>query len=204
MLRFLSVLLYIANLQTASSFRTGASRRNAVTMPQSNLIIRGGCNAPTTTQLQATATTFNAVGSNKSKNPLVLLFSTIRMFFFSLLRMFTGKMIQRTDSELKQGIAHFYDESSQIWLDVWGEHMHHGKKYPCDDLAEGTLYPFYHSLLTHLIRCFQCYPTRTYVSGYYPSATYSDHHQAQIDMIDRTLNWAYHNDNTPVCHQWQY
>ena len=57
----------------------------------------------------------------------MLLLSTIRMFFLSLIRMFTGNMIQRTDSELKQGIAKFYDESSQIWLDVWGEHMHHGK-----------------------------------------------------------------------------
>jgi tocopherol O-methyltransferase len=31
-----------------------------------------------------------------------------------------------SDSELKSGIAKFYDESSGIWLDVWGEHMHHG------------------------------------------------------------------------------
>ena len=25
----------------------------------------------------------------------------------------------RTDEELKKGIANFYDESSQVWLDVW-------------------------------------------------------------------------------------
>lgn len=25
----------------------------------------------------------------------------------------------RTDEELKRGIANFYDESSQVWLDVW-------------------------------------------------------------------------------------
>ena len=25
----------------------------------------------------------------------------------------------RTDQELKKGIANFYDESSQVWLDVW-------------------------------------------------------------------------------------
>lgn len=28
--------------------------------------------------------------------------------------------------DLKQGIATFYDESSALWEEVWGEHMHHG------------------------------------------------------------------------------
>jgi tocopherol O-methyltransferase len=28
--------------------------------------------------------------------------------------------------ELKEGIATFYNESSGLWEDVWGEHMHHG------------------------------------------------------------------------------
>ena len=32
----------------------------------------------------------------------------------------------RSDAQLKRGIAEFYDESSGIWEDVWGEHMHHG------------------------------------------------------------------------------
>ena len=27
---------------------------------------------------------------------------------------------------LKMGIAEFYDESSGIWEDIWGDHMHHG------------------------------------------------------------------------------
>lgn len=27
---------------------------------------------------------------------------------------------------LKKGIAEFYDESSGIWEDIWGDHMHHG------------------------------------------------------------------------------
>eukprot|EP00596_Hydrurales_sp_CCMP1899_P010675 CAMPEP_0119033482 /NCGR_PEP_ID=MMETSP1177-20130426/523_1 /TAXON_ID=2985 /ORGANISM="Ochromonas sp, Strain CCMP1899" /LENGTH=329 /DNA_ID=CAMNT_0006990255 /DNA_START=180 /DNA_END=1169 /DNA_ORIENTATION=+ len=61
----------------------------------------------------------------------------------------------RTDKELKDGIANFYDESSQVWLDVWGEHMHH---------------------------------------GYYPSPDYEEHQLAQVDMIDRSLAWAYGND----------
>lgn len=29
-------------------------------------------------------------------------------------------------SELNEGIAHFYDTSSGVWEDIWGEHMHHG------------------------------------------------------------------------------
>ena len=32
----------------------------------------------------------------------------------------------RSEAALKEGIAAFYDESSGIWEDVWGEHMHHG------------------------------------------------------------------------------
>jgi len=29
-------------------------------------------------------------------------------------------------SNLNDNIQHFYDRSTQLWLDVWGEHMHHG------------------------------------------------------------------------------
>ncbi|GFR45179.1 hypothetical protein Agub_g6567 [Astrephomene gubernaculifera] len=29
-------------------------------------------------------------------------------------------------SDLKAGIAAFYDESSELWENMWGEHMHHG------------------------------------------------------------------------------
>ncbi|KAK9095656.1 hypothetical protein Scep_027125 [Stephania cephalantha] len=28
--------------------------------------------------------------------------------------------------ELKKGVAEFYDESSRVWEDIWGDHMHHG------------------------------------------------------------------------------
>ncbi|CAH9070864.1 unnamed protein product [Cuscuta epithymum] len=30
------------------------------------------------------------------------------------------------DELLKKGIAEFYDESSGIWEDIWGDHLHHG------------------------------------------------------------------------------
>ena len=51
-----------------------------------------------------------------------------------------------------EGIAAFYDESSGLWEDVWGEHMHH---------------------------------------GYYPEGKpRADHAQAQVDMIDKSLEWA--------------
>ena len=36
------------------------------------------------------------------------------------------RVAQRTEPELYDGIANFYDESSGIWEEVWGEHMHHG------------------------------------------------------------------------------
>ncbi|XP_047314079.1 probable tocopherol O-methyltransferase, chloroplastic [Impatiens glandulifera] len=35
-------------------------------------------------------------------------------------------IVKKQEDELKKGIADFYDESSGIWEDMWGEHMHHG------------------------------------------------------------------------------
>jgi len=39
--------------------------------------------------------------------------------------------------ELKEGIATFYNESSGLWEDVWGEHMHHGY-YPKDSAPKSN------------------------------------------------------------------
>jgi tocopherol O-methyltransferase len=39
---------------------------------------------------------------------------------------------ERTREELKIGIAGFYDRSSKLWEEVWGEHMHHGYYVPED------------------------------------------------------------------------
>lgn len=33
-------------------------------------------------------------------------------------------------SELREGIADFYDASSAVWVEIWGEHMHHGYYEP--------------------------------------------------------------------------
>jgi len=37
---------------------------------------------------------------------------------------------ERSREELKVGIAGFYDRSSKLWEEVWGEHMHHGYYVP--------------------------------------------------------------------------
>lgn len=39
---------------------------------------------------------------------------------------------ERNREDLTKGIAHFYDRSSKLWEDVWGEHMHHGYYIPAD------------------------------------------------------------------------
>ncbi|CAO2832282.1 unnamed protein product [Amaranthus hypochondriacus] len=36
----------------------------------------------------------------------------------------------RSREELNKGIAELYDESSGIWEDIWGDHMHHGYYHP--------------------------------------------------------------------------
>ncbi|XP_050253301.1 tocopherol O-methyltransferase, chloroplastic [Quercus robur] len=38
----------------------------------------------------------------------------------------TRPMKAAEDGVLKKGIAEFYDESSGVWEDIWGDHMHHG------------------------------------------------------------------------------
>jgi tocopherol O-methyltransferase len=38
----------------------------------------------------------------------------------------------KSREELTLGIAGFYDRSSKLWEDVWGEHMHHGYYNPPD------------------------------------------------------------------------
>ncbi|KAK3241362.1 hypothetical protein CYMTET_48866 [Cymbomonas tetramitiformis] len=44
----------------------------------------------------------------------------------TILKTFVGE-----NKSLNEGIAGFYDESSALWEDMWGEHMHHGY-YPQD------------------------------------------------------------------------
>jgi len=39
---------------------------------------------------------------------------------------------ERNREDLTSGIAHFYDKSSKLWEDVWGEHMHHGYYVPAN------------------------------------------------------------------------
>lgn len=38
---------------------------------------------------------------------------------------------------LKKGIAELYDESSGMWEDIWGDHMHHG--FYADDGSPASL-----------------------------------------------------------------
>ncbi|GLJ12469.1 hypothetical protein SUGI_0191680 [Cryptomeria japonica] len=49
----------------------------------------------------------------------------------SRIKMITGSNPRReircrSGAELREGIAEFYDASSGVWEDIWGEHMHHG------------------------------------------------------------------------------
>jgi hypothetical protein len=47
---------------------------------------------------------------------------------------------ERSDADLKDGIAFFYDRSSKLWEDVWGEHMHHGYYVPEDRTVRYMVY----------------------------------------------------------------
>ncbi|MEN9236742.1 MAG: methyltransferase domain-containing protein [Thermostichus sp. DG_1_6_bins_120] len=64
-----------------------------------------------------------------------------------------------TTSTLNQRIRHFYDASSGLWEQVWGEHMHHGY--------------------------------------YEPGEKPKDRRQAQIDLIDKVIEWGQIGDPQP-------
>ncbi|RYR59070.1 hypothetical protein Ahy_A05g024910 isoform C [Arachis hypogaea] len=95
--------------------------------------------------LLATATvafkTINTQIRNRSFLPLQKHLSlSSSLSSFSFFRTVSGRAmeLERKNSTvidengvLKKGIAEFYDESSAIWEDIWGDHMHHGF-YPPD------------------------------------------------------------------------
>ena len=60
--------------------------------------------------------------------------STIRFVRMAVVEGKDGDMIStgtsRSREELNKGIAELYDESSGIWEDIWGDHMHHGYYHP--------------------------------------------------------------------------
>ncbi|XP_048423911.1 tocopherol O-methyltransferase, chloroplastic-like [Pyrus x bretschneideri] len=44
--------------------------------------------------------------------------------------------------ELKKGIAELYDESSGLWENIWGDHMHHGYYDPNADVSRSPQLEF--------------------------------------------------------------
>mmetsp|Transcript_43291 Transcript_43291/g.85752 ORF Transcript_43291/g.85752 Transcript_43291/m.85752 type:complete len:713 (+) Transcript_43291:66-2204(+) len=68
-----------------------------------------------------------------------------------------------TQKKLKQGIASFYDGLTPLWLDVWGEHLHHGYYGPRPSGTE---------------------------PAYNGSGGLEEHRAAQVAMIDEVLAWA--------------
>ena len=65
------------------------------------------------------------------------------------------------EASLKKGIAELYDESSGLWEDIWGDHMHHGFYEPDSSAAAAA------------------------------AASDSDTHRlAQIRMIEESLRFA--------------
>ena len=140
------LLVDIGGLHQVQSFRLTRSGLRTQTGQRANQPpggsrfhqIRGGetdqLRTDSPSALHATAT-LTPPAETASRSPLVKLVTSIQKLFQGIWRMFRGTMLQRSDAELKSGIAKFYDESSQIWLDVWGEHMHHGY-YPTPQYAD--------------------------------------------------------------------
>ncbi|CAM9727291.1 unnamed protein product [Ascophyllum nodosum] len=54
-------------------------------------------------------------------------FHSLRMGARTVWNRVRGRGVKsQSEADLKKDIASFYDSSSNIWEDIWGEHMHHG------------------------------------------------------------------------------
>mmetsp|Transcript_18248 Transcript_18248/g.21109 ORF Transcript_18248/g.21109 Transcript_18248/m.21109 type:complete len:365 (+) Transcript_18248:214-1308(+) len=73
-----------------------------------------------------TSTSNSAITLPKKTTSLNAIRSTLTRITDSILSK------ERTREDLKIGIAGFYDRSSELWENVWGEHMHHGYYIPED------------------------------------------------------------------------
>lgn len=93
---------------------------------------------------------------------------------------------ERTDEDLKDGIAFFYDRSSKLWEDVWGGEL----LSPIDITHIFTMISY---ALTNNITL----PSEHMHHGYYVPEDRTDHVQAQIDLIDEVLKWAGVDDGKP-------
>uniref|UniRef100_A0A7S4W8A7 Methyltransferase domain-containing protein n=1 Tax=Alexandrium monilatum TaxID=311494 RepID=A0A7S4W8A7_9DINO len=65
--------------------------------------------------------------------------------------------------QLKTGVASYYDGLAPLWMDVWGEHLHHGFYGPRPSGAEPS---------------------------YAGKGSLDEHRAAQVAMIDKVLAWA--------------
>lgn len=72
----------------------------------------------------------------------------------------SGQLPQRSRDVLNKGIAAFYDSSTALWEDMWGDHLHHGYYDVSDE------------------------------QGQEQQKRSKSNRQAQIDMIDNVLSWA--------------
>jgi hypothetical protein len=79
---------------------------------------------PTTARTRPSVASVQQLQQLQSSSSTALFSSTLQRVKRSL----TSQ--ERTHEELKLGIAGFYDRSSKLWEDVWGEHMHHVSSFP--------------------------------------------------------------------------
>ena len=81
---------------------------------------------PNYSSRSSTTRTFSTTEKNENSTERSGVTSFLRRIKDSL----TSK--ERSRKDLKIGIAGFYDRSSKLWEDVWGEHMHHGYYIPAN------------------------------------------------------------------------
>ncbi|KAG9153293.1 hypothetical protein Leryth_025079 [Lithospermum erythrorhizon] len=76
---------------------------------------------------------------NSKKIPFPSKISMEGAAYKSIKRWFSTKEGVDEDVKLKKGIAELYDESSEMWENLWGDHMHHGYYDVHDDGSNVSL-----------------------------------------------------------------
>jgi len=103
---------------------------------------------------------------------------------------------ERSREDLKIGIAGFYDRSSKLWEDVWGERKFLRLLHSTPRI--NRIASTYMRKLHSSFASFSYTTKKDMHHGYYIPEDRTDHKQAQIDLIDEVLKWAEVDSATKV------
>uniref|UniRef100_A0A5B7B5L8 Methyltransferase type 11 domain-containing protein n=1 Tax=Davidia involucrata TaxID=16924 RepID=A0A5B7B5L8_DAVIN len=115
----------MASVSTSKSMNMSAAAHSSRTFswaaPMSALLMRLPCVRPTCQAVRRKSQTRGVVAASGGEGPIKPSGMSTRRS-----RSTATRAVLPEDGVLQKGIAEFYDASSGLWEDIWGDHMHHG------------------------------------------------------------------------------